>query len=129
MLPVTIELDSCSGDEVFHGPGDHDLPRSRQRCDPGGNVDREPSQIVASDLAFPTVQADPDLETKWRQRLGHGLRATDRPRRPIEGHNETVSGGIDLAAAIVPQLRADNPVMAIEDAPPRLVSDVGQLRR
>src|SRR5277367_3594760 len=36
MLPVTIELDSCSGDEVFHRPGDQDLARSRQRCDPGG---------------------------------------------------------------------------------------------
>jgi hypothetical protein len=59
------------------------------------------------------VQADPDLETECRQRLGHGLRATDPARRSIEGHNETVSGSIDLAAAIVAQLRADNPVMAI----------------
>ncbi len=55
--------------------------------------------------------------------------ATDPPRGPVEGHHETVPRRVDLAAPIETQLFAYHPVMAIKDAPPRLVPDVGQLRR
>ena len=62
MLSALVELDSRARDEVFDRPRDQDLAGGGQGRHPGRDVDGEPAEVVAANLAFSGVEPDPKLD-------------------------------------------------------------------
>ena len=81
-------------------------------------MDRDPSQLLADDLAFAGVKTDPDLDPDLANGRLHGLCAADRGGRRSEGREEPVTGGVDLAAPEAAELRAHPRVMRAEQIAP-----------
>ena len=59
-----IELDTRANDEVLHGARDQYVSGTGELCHPCGDMERQPTKIVSTNLAFsgvqPGAQFDPE---------------------------------------------------------------------
>ena len=86
-----------------------------------------PADVVAAQLALAGVQPDADRQAQLAQLLDDVAAAADRPRRAVEGGQEAVADGLDLAPAPAAQLVADDPVVVLELGAPAPVAQPGQV--
>jgi hypothetical protein len=85
--------------------------------------------IIANQVALPRMYAGSDLEPAGGRALSDRTRTPDRPRRPVEGRQETVPHRLDLAAAIARQLFPHDAVVMLKQlAPPPVAERRGALR-
>jgi hypothetical protein len=110
------------GDEVPHGPGDEDGAGFGQGSDSRADVDGQPARLSADQLDFANVDASTDLDPDVRRLRGEGQCEIDRRSGRLEGGEEPIAGSVDLAASESAQIRADEGVVALEDAAPLLVA-------
>ena len=89
----------------------------------GSDVDRDPGDLLADDLALAGVQAGADLEPELAYGGSDRLRAADCSDRPVEGGEEPVAGRVDLATAEAAELLADERVVAFDAAPATRIAD------
>src|SRR3954464_12420432 len=119
---------------AYYGPvrrarGQH-LAGSRQRGDARGDVDGHAADVVADDLALAGVQADPDLQPHRPNGLDDGLRTAHRlRRRAVEGDEEGVADGLDLAPAEAVDLAAHGGLVSAEQVAPARVAPARPPRR
>ena len=52
MFSPVVELDAGAGNQVLDGAGDQDLVWSREGDYASGDVDRETTQVIASDVTL-----------------------------------------------------------------------------
>jgi len=126
VLAAVLELDARPHDEILDRGGHQDLARAGQRRDPGRDVDGEPAEVLAPDLAFSGVQPDPKLHPERPGRLNNLLCAADGPGWTVEGGHEAVPGGVDLLAPGSPQLVSHRSVVSIEQRPPTAIAERGR---
>src|SRR5512132_3378777 len=98
MDAAVLQGDIGSNDQVAHGPGGENLPRPRSGHHPGGDVDRDPTDVIAAQLDLASVQARPDVQADAGQLVAEGGRAADPPAGPVEGGQDAVTGGLDQLA-------------------------------
>ena len=65
------------GDEILHGARYQYFPGAGQRRDPRPDVDGDPADIIADDLAFARVQAGADIDAERPDFISDRSGATD----------------------------------------------------
>src|SRR6202035_2358862 len=95
--------------------------------DPRTDVDREPGELVAVDLALSRVDAGPDLQAESRHRVDDGTRTTDRARRTVECRQEPVACGVDLTTAEADELAPHGRMVGLEQLAPAAVAELARL--
>ncbi len=107
-------------DQVAGRPRDENLPSVPCSHDPRRSVNAEPDVAVAADRRLARIDPDPDPEGDTRRPVVAGERplAFDRGLdglvRPLEGDEERVAVGVDLAAAVRGENLAQEALMGRE---------------
>ena len=73
----------------------------------------------------PGADFEPELAHPVRDRLS----AAHSSDRPVEGGEEAIAGGVDLASPEAAELPAHERVVAFDQFPPTHITDSGQRRR
>src|SRR5215470_14486274 len=116
------EADAGTGDEILHGVGDEDLARTRERGDPGADVNSDAADFLADDLALARVEPRAYLDAEGPHALADRLGAANGAGRTIEGREEAVTGGVDFAPAEARELATREGVVAVEQLVPPSVT-------
>src|SRR4029078_8745567 len=96
-----LKLAHRAGDEVSHRGGDQDFARPRGGRNARPDVNRDSGDVVTDDLDFARVQAAARLKPDRVEGFEDRLSAANSPRRPVEGSEESIPGGVDLASALL----------------------------
>ena len=70
------------------------------------------------------MDAGSDLQAKLPECVAGRFRAADGTRRPVEGCEESVAGGVHLAAAEAVELAAHGRVVGAEEVAPPAVAEL-----
>jgi hypothetical protein len=109
------------GDELARGARDQHLPAVSGRADPRRAVHVETDVIILSDVRLTGVHPDAHAHVDalgpmlGRQRPLRADRGGDRVARPSEGDEERVTLGVDLAAVVLGERRAQEALMLGKD--------------
>jgi hypothetical protein len=111
------------------------LDRPRAQDLPGASLGKHPRRDVHGDaaddvlaalgpqqLAFPGVQADPDLQPQVPEPGPDGVGGPDRAGRPVEGGQEPVAGRLDLTASEPREIPPHQVLVAFKEAVPAAVA-------
>src|SRR4029079_206132 len=90
---VIAKAQSGAGNQVFDGARDKHFAGTGQRRDARADMDHDPADLVAHDLAFSCMQAGADRETERLDAVRYGASTADRARGAIEG----ISGADDVS--------------------------------
>src|SRR5262249_27548203 len=102
VFAAVLELDARAHDEILDRRGNQNLAWAAQRRHPGGDMDGEPAEILAANLALSGVEPAPKPDPERPGGLDNLLGAANRPGRTVEGGHEAVPGGVDLLAPETP---------------------------
>ena len=91
--------------------------RSPRSGDAGADVNREAAQLGAHHFALAGVEPRAHVQAEGRDGVADRAGAAHRARRAIEGGEEAVAGGVDLATAVTFELAADHAVVRLQVAP------------
>jgi Flp pilus assembly pilin Flp len=81
---VIAKARSGAGNQVLDGARDKHFARRCQRRDAGADMDHDPADLLAHDLAFASVETVPDLEPERLDTTRYGAGAADCARGAIE---------------------------------------------
>src|SRR5262245_35579205 len=126
MGATILEADPGAGHQVFDRARNQYLSWLREGRDAGARMHCDPCHFAVHQLAFPRVQAGAHLQSELRHGLDNRARTPDGPRRSVEGSEESVAGGIHLAAAEPHKLGADELVVALQELTPSAVAERGR---
>jgi hypothetical protein len=130
VLPPVLEAQSRSGGDVLDGAGHEDLAGCRRALNPGSDVDGDPTQSPALQLAFAGMDARADLKAESLHGGADGAGALDGAGGRLEAHEKAVAGGVDLEAFAPHDLSPDHRPVLIEELPPaRVAESAGVIRR
>jgi hypothetical protein len=119
---AVLEVQVRAGDEILDRGGDEHLAGPGERGDASTDVDGEPGDLVACELALAGVQPGSHLEAE----LGDGgpdrRGAADGADRPVEAGEEAVAGRIHLNPAEARKLPADGSVVLVQKLAPAAVA-------
>ena len=121
-----FELQPRARGEVFHRGAHENLPGACERADPRADVDREAANVVASEFDLTGVAPGADLQAELADGHAERLGAADGPGGPVEGRQQAVPGGVDVAAPVPFDLPARQVVMLGEEIGPAGVAELGQ---
>ena len=130
VLAAILERDPGAGDEVLDGAGDEHLAGRRLRRD--ARARPAPRSRSASLRAARTRPCGRRRGSRARARATSSddrARTVDRPRRPVEGGEEAVAGGVQLLAPEPRELAAHSRVVALEQLAPGLVAELAPRAR
>jgi hypothetical protein len=113
--------DIVAHDEVVDRRSDQHLRRRRERHDPGADMRGDAPEASVYLLELARVEATAYVEAEHLDVVGDGRRSADAPGRSVEGGEESVSGGVLLAAVMALQLLADRLAKEPEADPPSAV--------
>jgi len=92
-------------------------------------VDGDAADIVIHQLDLARVQTRPDGDARGAHRIADRHRAADAARGTVERRKKTVARGPHLPSPEPAQLRADDPVVLVEQRAPSLVAELRRLLR
>jgi hypothetical protein len=119
------EADSGAEHKVFDRPRDEHLACLRGVTDARRDMNGDPGEVIANQLAFAGVKTSSYLDPEVARLLADCASALDRPRWTVEAGEETISGLFDLATPEAPELRAHHRVVALAQLPPSAVAELG----
>ena len=90
---------------------------------------RDPTHVIAHDLALASVEASADFKSQRTHPLRHRARAADGPRRTVEGGEKAVAGRVDLTSTKSSEFAANHGVVTIEKIAPTAVAERGRFFR
>jgi hypothetical protein len=98
-MPAAVgEADPRAQHQHLHGAGHQDLAGLSQRGDPGAGVHGQTCHRGVPAFHLAGMQAGPDVDADFPHGVPDGTGAPDGPGGPVEGDEEAVPGGVDLAA-------------------------------
>jgi len=89
-------------------------------------VDREAADVVAGEFDLTSVAPGADLQAELANGRGQRLGAADGPGGPVEGRQQAVPGGVDVAAPVPFDLPAREVVMPDEQVGPPGIAEFGE---
>jgi hypothetical protein len=98
VLTPVVEPDPGACDEIGDGAGDDDFAGSSFRLHPAGQVDGDPSDVIAASFDFARVYAGAQLQTETARLVSQNAGASDGSCRAVEGGEHPVSGRLDHPA-------------------------------
>ena len=122
MHAEVLELDAGARHQVLNGARDQHIVGVAELRHPRRDVYRDPTHVVLEQLDFAGMKADPHRNVEPAQRGANGAGAMDRPGRPVEGGQETVTEGLHLSSAEPRKLAAHRLVVRVEQIAPTLVA-------
>ncbi len=126
VTPPRLELKSRAGDEIADGAGHEHLRRRGERGDAGGNVNRDPSKVVAANLALTGVNTDSNLDADVVQAFSHSPAKSNGPARPVERSEEPIAGRVHLSSTKPCELPANLAIVSIQHRPLAAVSELSR---
>ena len=118
VVAALVEFDARSDHEIPHDARDQDLAGRGAGIDACCDVDRQPTQVITTNLTLAGVQAGSQLDPELTCGLQDRGRALNRTGRSVERHDESIAGGVDLAPSKSLELLAYGPVVIIEEGTP-----------
>jgi hypothetical protein len=94
-----LKLDARAGNQILHCPRHKHVIRATDMRYAGGDVHSNPANVVFRQLNLAGVDANAHGNLKPMQGVANGIGAVNRPRRTIEGRQETVTEGFHLFAS------------------------------
>src|SRR5205085_6553659 len=125
VLAALLEGDPGAGDEIAHRARDEHLARPGERRDPRTGVDGDAAHLAVRELALAGVESCAQLEPEAPHAVADRAGGADRPRRPVEGGEEAVAGGVDLPSAVARELAADGNLVRLEQLAPAAIAELG----
>ncbi len=98
-----LELESRSGHEVFDRAGDEHLSGSGVRGHSSARVHGNTADALAAYFTLPRMEACPRFDAELPDRLVDGLSTPDASSGAVEGGQDAIPSGVDLATSIVSQ--------------------------
>src|SRR5262245_30658334 len=92
-----------------------DLAAARDRSDTSADVYRDAAELVTHDLALAGMEPGPDFQTQTPHGAHDRTRAPNRAGGTVKSRQEAVARRIDLPAAELRKVLADDTVMTIEE--------------
>jgi hypothetical protein len=89
-------------------------------------VHREAANVVASEFDLTGVAPGADIQAEVADGCAERLGAADGPGGPVEGRQQAVAGGVDVAAPVPFDLPARQVIMLGEEIGPAGVAELGQ---
>jgi hypothetical protein len=89
-------------------------------------VHRDAPDVVVEQLAFPGVQAGPDLQAVLGQLGPDCIGRADGSGRAVKGGQEPIPGRLDLATTESRQVSPNRLVVFLQDAMPAAVTQFGR---
>jgi len=123
VLARVVECQTRTSCDVLHRLRHEDLSGTGLRRDPCADVNGDPPELVADDLALTGVYPDAEVDPDLARGSHHRLRALDRHRGGVEGREEPITCGIDLSTTEAVQLGSHARVVHLEEIGPRPVSE------
>ncbi len=122
MNPPVLEAKLRAGHQIPHRSRDQDLTRAGLRGHTRPGVHDDSRQVLSLPLDLAGVDSAPNLQPQLPHRLADRPRAADRARRTLEGGEETIAGGVHLAAAEALDLPPHAGVMPLEQSMPAAIA-------
>lgn len=119
------ELDSRSGHEILDRRRDQQRARSRPSRDPGAHMHGNATDPSLEDLALARVHARPNGHSQSANSVDDLARTGHRPGRTVEGGEEAVSCGVDLATSGALKRATNDRVVLRQQFPPGPVAQCG----
>jgi hypothetical protein len=130
MLAAVLEPESGSCDEIPDRARDEHLTGSGERRDTRADRHRDPRQLAVAHLALTGVNPDADLELEPPKGVADRGGSPNRSCGPIERREEAISGRVELAPVVAPELLADDRVVSLQQLTPARIAEARcQLRR
>ena len=102
------------------------LVRTGLRHHPRADVDRDATDLLTGRLDLAHVHACSDLDPVALEVPLDRERALDGIRRLLEGGEEPVAGGVDLAAVEALEPGADDPMVRLDHLVPSAIAELGR---
>ena len=125
VFALVLELVARADDEISHGSRDQHLPGLRQGRYSGADVDRDPPDVIATNLDLASMQPDPHIDVERLQGDGQLTPARDAARGAIERGEHTIAGRLDESATKPLDLSAGHHVMLVEKLTPLAIAERG----
>jgi IS30 family transposase len=129
VLAPIVEDQTGSHDEVGHRARRPDRARLREGGNPRRDVDGDAADIVAAELDLARVHAAAHIDSELPRGVADCACAFDRPGGTVEGGEEAVAGGFDLAAAETRELAPYRRVVSIEEVAPAAIAELARTFR
>src|SRR2546429_243968 len=94
-------------------------PGAGERADPSADVHREAADVATVEFDLPGVAPGADVQAELADGRAQGLGAADGPGGPVEGRQQAVPGGVDVAAPVPFDLPAGEAGTLGEETGPR----------
>src|ERR1051325_2933556 len=108
-------------DEILDRARDQHFVRPGQRADARRDVQRDAGKAVTDSLHFAGVETGTDLEAEGAHRLADRLSATHGMSRSLKAGKQAVPCRIELAAAVVSEVRADELIVGGKELVPEAI--------
>jgi hypothetical protein len=92
-------------------------------------VDCEASDIFSAELDLTRVQSAADIQSQGANGITDGCGTRDCSGWTVEGRQDTVTHGLDLAAVVPRQLVSHHSVVQVERVPPASIADAQNMGR
>src|SRR5689334_22001724 len=129
VAPAVVERETGTRHEILDGARHEHLAGRGARGDARADVHGDAAVLVAHHFAFAGVRAGANLEAELAHLLRHRAGAAHGARRAVEGGEEAVARGVDLAAAKPCELAAHEPVVVLQELAPAAVAERARLLR
>jgi hypothetical protein len=116
------EADARAGDEVFDGAGYQHLTGLGGRSYTRSDVQSDSADLGARHFDLPSMQTSADLDTELVPSFNNIQSTSNRASRSIEGGEESITGGINLAASKSSELSPNHGVMPLEKLYPSTIA-------
>jgi hypothetical protein len=93
--------------QILYGRGYQHFAGLSEGRDAGSDMNGDPAEVVAYDLALARVQTGSNLDPERLDAVRDGASTADGPGRAVESGEKTIAGGPDLAAAEAHKLPAN----------------------
>ena len=101
MRSAILERQARARDKIADSLRDEHLARRRQVGDSRADMNSDAGKIATDELAFASVNATSDLQSKRPQSAAECSRTSDCPGRPIKCGKKPISSGANLASSVV----------------------------
>lgn len=129
LLASVVESQPRPRDEVLDRLRDQDFRTTRKGADPRADHDAEATRLPADRLDFARVNTDPDFEFERPPCSNYCLSGPNCASWTVERREEPVSCRVDLDTPVSAEHRPDDGVMALQQCPPRPVTQLDRLLR
>src|ERR1700693_4119687 len=122
MTTAVIEVKGLARQRLAQRVGDQDLTGACFTHHPRCGVYRQPTDLLATHLDLPEVEARPSLDAELAERRANRQSTAQARQRPVEGGEEGIAGSVDFVPTEPGQLGTYRGAISGQQVAPALVT-------